>query len=399
MTLPDKWTIRSALYALIVVAVLLELPLSAQGQPEALEQSTATLDAARAWLNQQDAISRDRSAAEGGDADAQVRLGLSYSGGDGVRQDHAEAARWYRLAAEQGHGAAQVMLGASYASGHGVPLDQTKAAQWFLLAAEQGNAAAQYQIGRCYHAGSGVQRDLVEAARWYRLAAEQGEVNAQLKLGALYSLGKGVPQDHEESVRWYRLAALQGHADGQHALGFAYSQGHGVRKDEVEAAKWIRLAATQGNTVAQMALGAMYMGGRAWRSEGPHAGPHVAQYRQRERTGRGPRVSRRRRVRVDANRDCPRNQTGSRVPGFGLRSLRVEMTKPFDLLAELAPFSRERGMSLRDPETVPAFVRYAGAEARRALDDETLLHGHRASNLDLGISPRNARSKPESNGQ
>ena len=54
------------------------------------------------------------------------------------------------------------------------------------------------------------------------------------------------------------------------------------------------------------------------------------------------------------------------------------MTKPFDLLEVLAQFSGERRMSLLDPETVSAFVRYAGDEAKRALNDETLLHGQRA---------------------
>ena len=42
-----------------------------------------------------------RSAAEQGHADAQIRLGSIYGRGLGVRQDHAEAARWFRVAAEQ----------------------------------------------------------------------------------------------------------------------------------------------------------------------------------------------------------------------------------------------------------------------------------------------------------
>ena len=53
------------------------------------------------------------------------------------------------------------------------------------------------------------------------------------------------------------------------------------------------------------------------------------------------------------------------------------MTKPFNLLAELARFSRECNISLRDPETASAFLRHANDEVRRALDDPLLLHGHR----------------------
>jgi hypothetical protein len=41
-------------------------------------------------------------AAAQGDANAQVRLGVTYDVGDEVAQDHIEALRLYRLAAEQG---------------------------------------------------------------------------------------------------------------------------------------------------------------------------------------------------------------------------------------------------------------------------------------------------------
>ena len=44
-----------------------------------------------------------RERAEQGDAEAQWSLGLAYAKGEGVPQDDAEAARWYRLAAEQGY--------------------------------------------------------------------------------------------------------------------------------------------------------------------------------------------------------------------------------------------------------------------------------------------------------
>ncbi|GAB4233825.1 MAG: hypothetical protein Tsb0032_39480 [Kiloniellaceae bacterium] len=40
--------------------------------------------------------------AEAGDAAAQYNIALMYQRGEGVRQDYAEALRWYRLAAEQG---------------------------------------------------------------------------------------------------------------------------------------------------------------------------------------------------------------------------------------------------------------------------------------------------------
>ena len=57
-----------------------------------------------------------RVRAEAGDAGAQNDLGFMYDTGEGVPQDDAEAARWYRLAADQGHAGAQYNLGARRAA-------------------------------------------------------------------------------------------------------------------------------------------------------------------------------------------------------------------------------------------------------------------------------------------
>ena len=84
-----------------------------------------------------------RKTAEQGDAEAQFNLGNGYYNGQGVPQDHAEAARWYRKAAEQGLAAAQVNLGFMYHNGQGVPQDDAEAARWSRKAAEQRDAEAQ----------------------------------------------------------------------------------------------------------------------------------------------------------------------------------------------------------------------------------------------------------------
>ena len=58
-----------------------------------------------------------KKAAEQGDALSQYSLGFMYARGNGVPEDDAEAARWYRHAAEQGHAAAQFLLGIMYHNG------------------------------------------------------------------------------------------------------------------------------------------------------------------------------------------------------------------------------------------------------------------------------------------
>jgi TPR repeat protein len=49
--------------------------------------------------------------AKQGHASAQAQLGFMYAYGKGVRQDAAEAVKWYRKAAEQGDPHAQFILG------------------------------------------------------------------------------------------------------------------------------------------------------------------------------------------------------------------------------------------------------------------------------------------------
>ena len=69
-----------------------------------------------------------------------------YKHGQGVQQDHDEAARWYRLAAEQGNANAQNNLGTMYADGQGVKKDDAEALRWWRKAADQGHAKAQEQL-------------------------------------------------------------------------------------------------------------------------------------------------------------------------------------------------------------------------------------------------------------
>ena len=76
-------------------------------------------------------------AAEQGLALAEFNLGLKYDSGEGVPQDHAEAARWFRLAAEQGHLGAQEVLGAKFWIGMGVVQDLVMAYVWFNVAVRQ----------------------------------------------------------------------------------------------------------------------------------------------------------------------------------------------------------------------------------------------------------------------
>jgi TPR repeat protein len=154
-----------------------------------------------------------------------------------IWQEVAAAGGAARIVAE-----AEAMLGRCYDNGDGVAEDEAEAARWYRKAADRGHSGAQNDLGSCYYNGEGVAEDKAEAARWHRKAADQGHSIAQNNLGDSYYNGEGVAEDKAEAARWYRKAAEQGHTDSIRQLVGCYRYGVGVEKDEVEAARlWCTL--------------------------------------------------------------------------------------------------------------------------------------------------------------
>ena len=116
-------------------------------------------------------------------------------------------------AAKQGNADAQLTLGMMYSGGIEVAQDDKQAVAWYRKAAEQGDARAQNNLGLMYKQGKGVAQDDEQAVAWYRKAAEQGNVDAQFNLGVMYSDGSGVAQDYKQSYAWFSSAAANGHSN------------------------------------------------------------------------------------------------------------------------------------------------------------------------------------------
>jgi len=125
--------------------------------------------------------------ADQGNSDAQLKLGLMYHYGLGVKENDAVAYGWVRKAAEQANADAQYQLANMYVYGFGVPKSESdpdlQAVQWYFKAALQGHAEAQYNLGLMFLAGKGVQQSQEEGIKWITRAAEQGSPAAQSFLG------------------------------------------------------------------------------------------------------------------------------------------------------------------------------------------------------------------------
>jgi len=133
------------------------------------------------------------------------------------RKDYPLAFQILAPLARNGNAAAQLRLGLLYYHGHGVRESDSESKLWFERAARQGNAEAQFQLANMYayglvDGGRGEDHDR-QAAQWYFEAARQGHADAQYSLGILFLTGKGVVQNPQEADKWIRRAADLGHAD------------------------------------------------------------------------------------------------------------------------------------------------------------------------------------------
>lgn len=122
------------------------------------------------------------SKAENGDIEAQAELGVRYTKGIDVEQNHQLAIKWLTPAAQANHLGAQFYLGRLYAEEMNLPS---------------------------------------EGLTWLEKASDSGYADAQAKMGIYYATGKCVEKDLEKAVVFFRQAALQGHKEAANNLALA----------------------------------------------------------------------------------------------------------------------------------------------------------------------------------
>lgn len=167
-----------------------------------------------------------RMAAEKGDSDAQAEMGDAYDpeavpGSVPVARDAAKAVEWYEKAGAQGHIRAALLVAHMYLDGRGVKQDYAQAQKWFrevdsvdigIVDGAQiyvdAVVDAKLHIGLMYQKGLGVEKDQREALRWFRRAAAFWSPDALYLLGQAYETGDGVPQDNVQGWALYKLSAL-----------------------------------------------------------------------------------------------------------------------------------------------------------------------------------------------
>lgn len=264
------------------------------------------------------------ASAMSGNTQAALSVADLYARGEGVKQNGALAAEWYRKAAVGGSTDAAWKLADLFVQGTLVPRDLEEALVYIQLAARQGNARAQSELGRFYAEGlANLPVNRGEALYWWLQASAAGDESAQtaaqdvqleepelyeevkrflgiteraregnsqarLEAGQGFHLGYPVARNDEEALRWFTLAWEEGEKLPQAAYELAqlYQKGEGVEKNEAKAMELFGAAAQAKNPDAQYTLGTFAYGANppkyedafAWFSNAAAGGHAQAQY-------------------------------------------------------------------------------------------------------------------------
>ncbi len=166
-----------------------------------------------------------RASAEAGDIYGYNNMGYAYENGVGVPRDIQKAISWYEKAAEGGQPNAPINLGMIYSQGrNGVAKDPKKAAQWFAMAARNGSSWGNVHLAEVYASGGlGGKTDGLLAAQLLARASTSADPSA--KTAAV--------EDFQRLPQKVTIAALQ---DALNTKGFAVGAVDGVFGQKTRAA-------------------------------------------------------------------------------------------------------------------------------------------------------------------
>ncbi|MCL1888511.1 MAG: hypothetical protein FWF96_06535, partial [Kiritimatiellaeota bacterium] len=191
-------------------------------------------------------------AANRGDVQAQVNLGLLLLDGVGAAQSADAALYWLNNAAKQDDPVAKYNLG--LLALRRVPASATPAdaARYLRQSAEAGCAPAQrYLAGFCHDGILGFPKDPAQAFQWAQKSAAQNDPAGLLFLGLLHNKGIGTPVNFALAAEAIIKSANLGCPEAMHAAGLLYTDGEGVPQDFAKARAWFTRAADAGYAPAR----------------------------------------------------------------------------------------------------------------------------------------------------
>ena len=205
--------------------------------------------------------------------EATANLGFCYMYGMGVEADSATAARLFEKAFKQGNQKlvsihdslarsgsvfSAMLLARCYKMAFGVRRDHLNALKYYKMAAGYGQVEAMREAAILMRSN----KDDAAAVAMFKEAMQNGDIVATYYYGKMLCEGRGVSQNHQKGVEYIRKAAEKDHAVAQYELAEAYTNGIGVNPSADEALLWYRKAALGGIRAAWWQLAECYREGR-----------------------------------------------------------------------------------------------------------------------------------------
>jgi len=157
--------------------------------------------------------------ADGGYQKAYLGLAKAYEYGNGVKKNTNKAMRYYEKAAEGGTAEAAMRLASEYSNG--AIKNDAKAFKWYKKAAENGNASAAFALSHMYAAGKGITKSEENSKYWLTISAANGFPHAQYLMGSMEYNRYQMNKDAEALTKakmWLQKAAGQGNSDAKKML-------------------------------------------------------------------------------------------------------------------------------------------------------------------------------------
>src|SRR5579862_1017610 len=149
-----------------------------------------------------------------GCAQGSYDLAEAYRFGLGTPKDAEKASAQYKLSARQQFMPAILALGQLYREGSELKQDYAEALKWYLIAAaDSNNAEGQYWAGMMLLQGLGSEKKVTDGFNLIKKAADHGYADALMELGNLYRDGIGVPANPDAAFKSFESAAKKGHAN------------------------------------------------------------------------------------------------------------------------------------------------------------------------------------------
>ena len=120
-------------------------------------------------------LTKLKTAADAGNQNAATVLGMTYHlGKGGLSEDHARAARYYRIGCDRGNMRGCNKLGYMYQYALGVTQDYARGRQFFTKACDGGNMFGCSNLGYMYQQALGVTQDYARARQLFTKACDGG---------------------------------------------------------------------------------------------------------------------------------------------------------------------------------------------------------------------------------